>query len=158
MDSRQRVSRCLSLQHIPTHLGVELRNIAVTSGKVHLSLAGNNGSTELEADDVIGGTGCSISFERLRFLNAGLRKQIRAAKDTPVLNKFFESSAPELYFVGCRIRQQLRPAHPLRLRSYVHLKTVVATPGQISRLRVVAVHRKRKRTNRGWPAMAGVVT
>ena len=33
-------------------------------------------------------------------LDDGLRKQIRAAEDTPVLNRFFESSVPGLYFVG----------------------------------------------------------
>lgn len=86
--------------HIPTHSGVELRRAEVKGSKVHLSLAGNNGSTELEADHVIGGTGYRVSLERLRFLDDGLRKQIRAAEDTPVLNRHFESSVPGLYFVG----------------------------------------------------------
>jgi|HubBroStandDraft_5_1064220.scaffolds.fasta_scaffold10477_3 thioredoxin reductase len=86
--------------HIPTHLGVEMSNVAVKGSKVHLSLSGKNGSTELEADHVIGGTGYRVALERLRFLDDGLRKQIRAAEDTPVLNRFFESSVPGLYFVG----------------------------------------------------------
>jgi cation diffusion facilitator CzcD-associated flavoprotein CzcO len=86
--------------HIPTHLGVELRNAEVKGSKVRLSLAENNGSTELEADHVIGGTGYRVALERLRFLDDSLRKQIRAAEDTPVLNRFFESSVPGLYFVG----------------------------------------------------------
>jgi len=86
--------------HIPTHLGVELRNVAVKGSKVRLSLAGKSGSTELEADHVICGTGYRVALERLRFLDDGLRKQIRAAEDTPILNRFFESSVPGLYFVG----------------------------------------------------------
>jgi thioredoxin reductase len=86
--------------HIPTHLGVDLRNAEVKGSKVCLSLAGSNGSTELEADHVIGGTGYRVALERLGFLDDGLRKQIRAAEDTPVLNRFFESSVPGLYFVG----------------------------------------------------------
>src|SRR5580698_9524065 len=86
--------------HIPTHLGVELRNVAVKGSKVRLAISGKNGSTELEADHVIGGTGYRVALERLRFLDEGLRKQIRAAEDTPVLNTFFESSVPGLYFVG----------------------------------------------------------
>jgi NADPH-dependent glutamate synthase beta subunit-like oxidoreductase len=86
--------------HIPTHLGVELRSAEVKGSKVRLSLTGNNGSTELEADHVIGGTGYRVALERLRFLDDSLRRQIRAAEDTPVLNRFFESSVPGLYFVG----------------------------------------------------------
>ena len=86
--------------HIPTHLGVGLRHAEVKGDKVHLSLAGNDGSTKLEADHVIGGTGYRVALERLRFLDDGLRKQIRAAEDTPVLNRNFECSVPGLYFVG----------------------------------------------------------
>jgi thioredoxin reductase len=86
--------------HIPTHLGVELRNADVKGSKVHLTLAGNDGSTQLEVDHVIAGTGYRVALKRLYFLDDGLRKQIRAAEDTPVLNRFFESSIPGLYFVG----------------------------------------------------------
>jgi hypothetical protein len=77
-----------------------MRKVRIKGGKVHLSLAGNNRSSELEADHVIGGTGYRVALERLRFLDGELRKQIRAADDTPVLNRFFESSVPGLYFVG----------------------------------------------------------
>jgi Pyridine nucleotide-disulphide oxidoreductase len=85
---------------IPTHLGVELRNAEVKGSKVLLSLAGNNGSAEIAIDHVIGGTGYRVALERLRFLDDQLRRRIRATEDTPVLDRFFESSVPGLYFVG----------------------------------------------------------
>jgi hypothetical protein len=86
--------------HIPTHFGVELKGAQIRNNKVHLSLEGANGSTTLEADHVIGGTGYRVALRRLKFLDNGLREQIRAAEDTPVLNTVFESSVPGLYFVG----------------------------------------------------------
>ena len=86
--------------HIPTHLGVELRHAQVKGNKVHLSLANGKGLTDLAVDHVIGGTGYRVALERLRFLDDGLRKQIRAVQDAPVLNACFQSSVPGLYFVG----------------------------------------------------------
>jgi cation diffusion facilitator CzcD-associated flavoprotein CzcO len=86
--------------YIPTHLGVELGHVEVKGNKVHLSLASNNGSQQLVVDHIIGGTGYRVALERLRFLDDALRRQILAAEDTPVLNRFFESSVSGLYFVG----------------------------------------------------------
>jgi thioredoxin reductase len=86
--------------HIPTHMGVEMRHAEVKGNKVHLSLANGKGPTELVVDHVIGGTGYRVALQRLPFLDDGLRKQIRAVEDTPILNTAFESSVPGLYFVG----------------------------------------------------------
>lgn len=86
--------------HIPTHLGVEVQRAEVKDNKVRLSLANGNGPADLIVDHVIGGTGYRVALERLRFLHDGLRKQIRAVQDTPVLSTTFESSVPGLYFVG----------------------------------------------------------
>ena len=85
---------------IPTHLGVELQNAVVRVEKVHLTLTNGTGSSNLVVDHVIGGTGYRVALKRLRFLDDELRKRIRTAEDTPVLNTYFESSIPGLYFVG----------------------------------------------------------
>jgi hypothetical protein len=84
---------------IPTHLGVELRNADVRGEKVHLTLTNGTSSSDLVVDHVIGGTGYRVALERLRFLDNELRKKIHTAEDTPVLNTYFESSVPGLYFV-----------------------------------------------------------
>jgi hypothetical protein len=68
---------------MPTHLGRKLRIIAASGGKVHLSLAGNNASTELETDHVVGGTGYRVSLERLRFLDDGLLKNFKPQMTRP---------------------------------------------------------------------------
>jgi hypothetical protein len=85
---------------IPTHLGVELRNADVRGEKVHLTLTDGTSNSGLVVDHVIGGTGYRVALERLRFLDKELRKKIQTAEDTPVLNTYFESSVPGLYFVG----------------------------------------------------------
>lgn len=85
---------------VPTHMNVELKATEVRGNKVLLTLANGGGSKNLVVDHVIGGTGYRVALERLRFLDDGLRKQIRAVEDTPVLSHFFESSVRGLYFVG----------------------------------------------------------
>jgi thioredoxin reductase len=85
---------------VPMHLGTRLQNVELKGGKMHLSLAGSNGSSTLAVDHVIAGTGYRVALSRLPFLHEELRSQIRAAEDTPVLNTHFESSVPGLYFVG----------------------------------------------------------
>jgi hypothetical protein len=85
---------------IPTHLGVELRGAEVRSNKVHLKLTNGTGRPDLIVDHVIGGTGYRVALKRLGFLDESLCRKIRAAADTPVLNTYFESSVPGLYFVG----------------------------------------------------------
>lgn len=77
-----------------------MRQVEVKDGKVHLSLANGKGPTELIADHMIGGTGYRIVLRRLPFLDDGLRKQIRAVENTPILNTSFQSSVPGLYFVA----------------------------------------------------------
>jgi Pyridine nucleotide-disulphide oxidoreductase len=84
----------------PLHLGVTVKEAQVRDGQVRLSLVGDGASREIVVDHVIAGTGYRVSLERLKFLDGDLRREIRAAEDTPVLNRFFESSVRGLYFVG----------------------------------------------------------
>jgi len=88
------------VDRVPMHLGVELERAEVIGGQVHLKIGASGNSKELVVDHVIGGTGYRVSLERLKFLDDGLRSQIKTVEDTPVLNSNFESSVPGLYFVG----------------------------------------------------------
>jgi cation diffusion facilitator CzcD-associated flavoprotein CzcO len=54
----------------------------------------------LEVDHVILGTGYRTDVNRLPMLDASLRKAIQTDEGFPVLNHWFESSIPGLYFVG----------------------------------------------------------
>ena len=52
-------------------------------------------------EHIIAATGYKVDLERLKFLNPGIRSQIRAVKRVPVLSSSFESSMPGLYFEDC---------------------------------------------------------
>jgi len=54
----------------------------------------------VEVDRVIAGTGFKVALSRLSFLDPAIYARIRTSADTPVLDRYFESSVPGLYFVG----------------------------------------------------------
>jgi len=93
----------------PLHMGVAVKQARVQDGQVRMTLEGNGASQELVVDHVIGGTGYRVSLQRLKFLDAGLVRDIRAAEDTPVLSPFFESSVAGLYFVGAASANSFGP-------------------------------------------------
>lgn len=86
---------------VQMHLGVNLKQAEVSGKYIQLKLEEKDGSSrELLVDHLIAGTGYRVSLQRLKFLDDGLRREIRAEEDTPALNRSFESSVPGLYFVG----------------------------------------------------------
>jgi hypothetical protein len=61
---------------------------------------GAGGPLNLEADQVIAGTGYRVALERLPFQDEALLSQMRLECAYPKLSLQFESSVPGLYFVG----------------------------------------------------------
>ncbi|WP_433331190.1 NAD(P)-binding domain-containing protein [Spirillospora sp. CA-294931] len=55
---------------------------------------------ELRVDHVIAATGFVPDLDRIAALDAGLRARVKARHRSPVLNPYFESSEPGLYFTG----------------------------------------------------------
>jgi len=55
---------------------------------------------KLNVDHVMMGTGYSVSLKKLSMLHESLASQIQTDNDIPLLNPWFESSVPGLYFVG----------------------------------------------------------
>jgi hypothetical protein len=49
---------------------------------------------------VIAGTGFKVALSRLKFIDAAMQSRIRKSADTPILNRHFESSLKDLFFVG----------------------------------------------------------
>ena len=83
------------------HLGVSVAKVELAPDGVHLTLARPDGATTiLVADHVIAGTGYRVDLDRLAFLPHGVRARIRTADGSPVLSRHFESSVPNLYFLG----------------------------------------------------------
>jgi thioredoxin reductase len=87
---------------VPMHLGAELKEVVVRDNRVHLTCRGRTGAAESTrvVDHVIAATGYRVALQKLRFLDARLRQNLRAAEDSPVLTAAFETSVPGLYFVG----------------------------------------------------------
>lgn len=85
---------------IPMHLGSSIESAVVHGNEVRLKLTGQSTTDELNVDHVIGATGYRVLLERLPFLDAELRAELRTAGGSPALDRNFQSSAPGLYFVG----------------------------------------------------------
>jgi len=55
---------------------------------------------QLTTDHIIAATGYKVDVGKIAFLSEDLRAQLRCFDGEPVLSANFESSVPELYFVG----------------------------------------------------------
>jgi hypothetical protein len=85
----------------PVLLGQTLRGAEYRDGRVQLRLSGRDGmETIVATDHVIAATGYKVDLRRLGFLDQGIQAKLRTAEHTPILSPNFESTVPELYFVG----------------------------------------------------------
>ncbi len=86
---------------VPTHLGVSNLRAEESNGRVRLSYLDAAGvEQEQITDQLITATGYKVDVDRLTFLDKSLRNDIVKLQKTPVLSSHFESSVPNLYFVG----------------------------------------------------------
>ena len=77
---------------------------------LHVNGAVNGGSTtEITAEHVLAATGYRPELDRLTFLDAQLRSAVRTLAGTPDVGPDFQSSAPELYFVGPAVAPTFGP-------------------------------------------------
>ncbi len=71
---------------------------ATEQGKgVHLKLSDG---TSRDVDHIILGTGYRANISTLKYVDPSLLLKIRESSGCPLLNKWFESSVPQLHFVG----------------------------------------------------------
>ena len=86
---------------MPFHLGVEISEVKLESGKPVLHLTDGEGKKKLIAvDHVIAGTGYQVDVEKLQPLSPSIRRKIKTTGKAPSVSASFESSVPRLYFVG----------------------------------------------------------
>jgi hypothetical protein len=86
---------------LPILVGHQLRGAEERNGRVELQFSDQNAQLKvLSADHVIGSTGYRFNFEKLPFLDQGLKLRIRHEEQMPRLSSNFESSVPGLYFSG----------------------------------------------------------
>jgi len=85
------------LADVPIETGVEVVAWVVDRGRISLRL----GSGEVRmVDHVVLGTGFRPDIRRYPFLTPELVRGVRCVNGYPVLNRWFESSIPGLYFLG----------------------------------------------------------
>jgi cation diffusion facilitator CzcD-associated flavoprotein CzcO len=95
---------------VPLHLGCAPQSAGVQDDRVHLTVRTADGSErEIVTEHVIAATGYKVDLERLKFLNPGIRSQIKALNRVPVLSSSFESSIPGLYFAGVAAANSFGP-------------------------------------------------
>jgi thioredoxin reductase len=87
--------------HVPYITQSSITKAVATDQGVRLSVRHADSSTkDVIADHVIAATGYRVDVDRLTFLGNGIRSGLRRADSAPALSRDFESSIPNLYFVG----------------------------------------------------------
>lgn len=95
---------------VPLTLGYTPERAEVQDGKVKLYLRAEDGTTrEVVAEHVVAATGYKVDLERLKFLTAGIRSELKTLNGSPVLSSKFESSIPGLYFAGVAAANSFGP-------------------------------------------------
>jgi hypothetical protein len=78
------------------------------NGGLDLSLSDH---TSLHVDHILSATGYRVEVNNLALLSQSIRSQIKAYVGAPVLNPWFESSVPGLYFIGLSSMQSFGPLY-----------------------------------------------
>ena len=95
---------------VPLKLSCTPQSAAVKNGRVHITLTEEGrGSSVHVTDHVIAATGYRVDLRRLAFLHPDLGANVRTVENTPILDSFFESSVPGLYFVGVAAANSFGP-------------------------------------------------
>ena len=74
--------------------------VSATEQGQEVCLKLSDGTTR-QVDHIILGTGYKPQVQGIPYLDPSLRDQVQQRMGYPFLNKWFESSVPHLYFVGC---------------------------------------------------------
>ncbi|MCU1339591.1 MAG: dimethylaniline monooxygenase [Bryobacterales bacterium] len=92
-------------------LGHTVSRAEAKSGRAVLQVSEGEGPiVEMATDHVIAATGYRFSLAHLPFLSHGIKSQLRAEQQHPVLSSDFESSVPGLYFTGLASAKCFGPA------------------------------------------------
>jgi thioredoxin reductase len=96
--------------NVPILLGSTVQEARADGEKARVTFRMSGGpNREIVVDHVISATGYKVDLRRLGFLGQDLLHQIRSVENTPVLSPHFESSVPELYFVGATAANSFGP-------------------------------------------------
>jgi hypothetical protein len=85
---------------IPLLTDHEIVAAAERNGRLQLSARRDDGAVQIETDHVIAATGYRVDLGRLPFLDPALCAAIKTFSGAPLLKGAFETSLPNLHFVG----------------------------------------------------------
>jgi FAD-dependent urate hydroxylase len=131
------------LADVPIETGVEVLSAVMERGRVSMQLS--SGETRA-VDHVVLGTGFRPDILRYPFLTPELVRGVRSVNGYPVLNRWFESSVPGLYFLGSIAAGTFGPL----------LRFVAGTPFAAPRLASHLVGTATARALRTAPALESV--
>ncbi|MFI4891381.1 MAG: NAD(P)-binding domain-containing protein [Steroidobacterales bacterium] len=96
---------------VAMHVGATLADARAAGQRLHLEFdqLGKADRKIVEVDHVVAGTGYKVALSRLGFLDPSIQSMIHTAGDTPVLNRYFESSVPGLFFIGVAAANSFGP-------------------------------------------------
>lgn len=96
------------LGKVVLHEACTVAKVEESDGGVTLTLS--DGS-KLNAEHIISATGYQTDVKRLSMLHPSILANIETYQDSPILNPWFESSVPGLYFVGFATIQSFGPLY-----------------------------------------------
>ena len=110
--------------------------LEVAHGRLKATIS--DGAT-VSADHIILATGYTVDINRLRMIHPSLRANIATDRTSPVLNHWFESSVPGLYFVGLTSLRAFGPLYRFVAGCGAAARRVASaiTRGQVGRSRAV---------------------
>ncbi len=85
---------------VAMYTNVRVVDASAHDGRAALTLDGPDGARILEVDHVIAATGYKVDLGRLAFLDDATRQRLRTEAGAPMLSSWFESTVPDLFFVG----------------------------------------------------------
>jgi cation diffusion facilitator CzcD-associated flavoprotein CzcO len=93
----------------PLRTGYRIIDAHPIGDRAHLVLEGKR-RDEVTYDHVIAGTGYRLNLDCLDFISPELRGALKLTGGVPVLSRSFESSVPDLFFVGAPAAPSLGPS------------------------------------------------
>lgn len=94
---------------VAMHLGATLQGVEPAGSGLRVTFSQGGARQSIEVDHLIAATGFKVDLSRLGLMHDSLRSSIRTAGGAPVLNRQFESSVPDLYFVGVAAANSFGP-------------------------------------------------
>ena len=114
-------------EHVEVTQGVSVTRAARAGDMLGLELSDG---TQREVDAVILAAGYRFSLERLRFLDPALRASIAVHDGWPVLDRWFRSSARDVFFVGYPAEGRFGPLSRFVLGTDFTARRVAAALGR----------------------------